>query len=85
MCELILSDFWSFLCNFLDENEKKYNRISFAINVEQISFLEPDSIFQISFNIPLLNCIIHFHLKYLYCVLVLIKKVANSNPTLAAT
>jgi len=24
MCELILPDIWSFLCNFLDKNEKKY-------------------------------------------------------------
>jgi len=30
MCELILSDIWSFLCNFLQENEKNKfkNRLS---------------------------------------------------------
>jgi len=75
MCDWILPDIWSFLCNFLDKNEKKLIGILFAEDVE------PDFILVSGFRLTSLIQLgnLHSHLTTLNPILPLSVITAKIN------
>ena len=60
MCELILSDAWQFLCNFLEENDNKINsKTDCQINRTGFRFQNRKLDFWFSINIPI-DCLLQY-------------------------